>query len=181
MGRRGWLAMGLAVVVLLVVVAGGLGWRLVDGIRTATQAPLPDQADAIVVFAGEDRRFALGRQLAEEGRAPVLVLSAGRLPSVAEGWCEEQATSFEVVCLVPEPSSTGGEAAAFARLAEERGWASLIGVTGDYHAQRAGMLLSRCFGGDLSWALVAWPTPSWELTRSEALKTVGDWATTHRC
>lgn len=180
-GRRRLLAVGVGALTLLVLVTVVLGWRLVDGIRNATQGPLPDQADAIVVFAGEERRFELGRQLADQGRAPVLVLSAGALPGVADGWCEAQSSGFEVVCLVPEPASTGGEAAAFGQLAEERRWGTLIGVTGDYHAQRAGMLLSQCFGGEVSWALVDWPTPSRELTGSEFLKTIGDWVTSRDC
>lgn len=180
-GRRGLLAVGVGTVCLLVLVTGVLSWRLVDGIRNATQGPLPDRADAVLVFAGEQRRFELGRQLAEEGRAPVLVLSAGALPAVAEGWCDEQSPDFEVVCVVPEPASTGGEAAAFGRLADERGWSTLIAVTGDYHAQRAGMLLSRCSGGSVSWALVDWPTPPRDLTASEFLKTMGDWATSRDC
>lgn len=181
MGGRRLLVGGLAVLALLGVVVGVFGWRLVDGIRNATGDALPERADAVVVFAGEDRRFELGRQLVEDGRAPVLVLSASRLPAVAEGWCQERTKSFEVVCLTPEPSSTGGEAAAFTQLARKRRWVNLIGVTGDYHAQRAGMLLTRCFVGEVSWALVDWPTPPWELTGSEVVKTIGDWMTSRGC
>lgn len=174
----------VVVVSLVVLAAVGLavaGWRLVDGVRTASADPLAGPADAVVVFAGEDRRFELGRQLAEEGLAPVLVLSAGRLPEVAAGWCDEPPVEVEVVCLVPDPSSTAGEAAAFAGLAAERDWGSVIAVTGDYHAQRASMLLSRCFDGDLAWSLVDWPTPSWSLTMSEVTKTVADWVGSRRC
>ena len=177
---------GALVVMALVVavgVAGGivLGWRLLDGIRHPAATPMSGQADAVVVFAGEERRFALGRDLVEAGQAPVLVLSAARLPALVAGWCDEQPVDFEVVCVVPDPTSTSGEASAFAALASERGWGSLLGVTGDYHAQRAGLLLSRCFDGELSWALVDWPTPSWSLTWSEGTKTAGDWLLSRSC
>lgn len=195
---KGMRARGTAVAVaLLTVVAlvtgatAVVGWRLVDGIRSASSDSLPLPVDAVVVFAGEDRRFELGRELVEEGRAPVLVLSAGRLPKVAAGWCEawpfggdspdSDRRSVEVVCLTPDPSSTAGEAAAFAELAAERGWGSVLAVTGDYHAQRASMLLSRCYDGDVSWALVDWPSPSWSLTLSELTKTVGDWVVSRIC
>ena len=181
MRKRVVVAAGLGVVLLLVAGGGLAVWRLVDGIRNATQAPLPEQADAVMVFAGEERRFELGRQLVEEGRAPVLVLSAGRLPEVARDWCDEQPATFAVVCVAPAPVSTSGEATAFAQLARDRGWASLIGVTGDYHAQRADMLLSRCFEGEVAWGLVAWPSPPWDLTASETLKTMVDWAGSRSC
>lgn len=181
MGSRRALVAGLVVVTFAAVVIGVGFWRLVDGIRNPTVGPLPERADAVVVFAGEDRRFELGRQLVEEGRAPVLVLSASRLPPMAEGWCDEELTTFEVVCVIPESSSTAAEATVFARLARDREWGALLGVTGDYHAQRASMLLSRCFGGTASWSVVDWPTPPWALTRSEATKTLGDWLLSHEC
>ncbi len=181
----------LTVVALVTGATAVVGWRLVDGIRSASSDSLPLPVDAVVVFAGEDRRFELGRELVEDGAAPVLVLSAGRLPDVAEEWCKgapvptEEAdgvpSGVEVVCLVPEVSSTAGEAAAFGALATERGWERVVAVTGDYHAQRASMLLSRCYDGDLSWALVDWPSPSWSLTLSELTKTVGDWVVSRIC
>jgi len=78
----------LTVVALVTGATAVVGWRLVDGIRSASSDSLPLPVDAVVVFAGE--------------------------------------------------------AAAFGALATERGWERVVPVTGDYHAQRASMLLSRC-------------------------------------
>lgn len=172
---------GAAVLALGILMAAAGAWRLVDGIRNVPAEALPGRADAIVVFAGESDRFILGAELAQEGRAPVLVLSAARLPPQAEGWCEEPPAAVEVVCVVPRVDSTFGEAVAFADLARERGWGNVIGVTGNYHAQRAGMLLTRCFEGESRFALVDWPTPRWELTLDEARKTIGDWLWSRGC
>jgi len=180
--RRRWpVVVGVAVLGGVLLVSGMTAWRMVDGIRHAVSDPLPARADAVVVFAGEDDRFTLGRRLVEEGRAPVLVLSAGKLPAVASGWCGETRADVEVICVVPEEDATSGEARSFADLARAKGWDQLIGVTGDYHAQRAEMLLSRCYGGGLAMAVVDWPPPSRELTLDEARKTVGDWVLSRGC
>jgi uncharacterized SAM-binding protein YcdF (DUF218 family) len=144
-------------------------WSAVQGIRNPPVDQLPESADAIVVFAGEAGRFTLGRELAEAGRAPVLVLNATALPEVAEGWCDEGLGDVDVVCLVPADDSTRGESAAFGALAAERGWASLIGVTADYHVQRAGLWLERCFSGQVAMAQLHWGTPTATLTAREFL------------
>jgi uncharacterized SAM-binding protein YcdF (DUF218 family) len=37
----------------------------------------------------------------------------------------------------------------FAELADRKGWKSLVLVTSTYHLRRAGLLLDRCFGGQV--------------------------------
>jgi uncharacterized SAM-binding protein YcdF (DUF218 family) len=158
--------------VLFLVLVASVGvfiWSTVESIRNPTVDPLPSSADAVMVFAGEDARFTLGRELVEAGVAPVLVLNDVALPDVAAGWCDEEISGFEVVCLTPENGATRGEAQAFGALATDSGWESLVGVTGDYHQQRSKMLLERCFGGSVVFAQVAWPAPSFELVKSEVL------------
>ena len=142
---------------------------LAQQVRDPQMDQLPVRADAIVVFAGEDGRFELGRRLAEESLAPALVLNATDLPDVAKGWCGEQGLSFEVVCIEPDEGGTRGEARAFGRLAGERGWTSLVGVTGDYHTARAGLALRRCHDGPVSMAQLDWGAPPATLTMSELL------------
>lgn len=168
--------LALASVGLLLVATGVavIGWRVVDDIRNPSVAVAAASADAIVVFGGEERRFALARELVEAGRAPVLVLGAARLPRSAASWCDERTAAFEVVCVTPTEASTHSEVAAFGGLARRRAWDQIIGVTGNYHASRANMLLERCFDGQLSWELVDWSPLSWDLIKSEALKWTGN-------
>jgi uncharacterized SAM-binding protein YcdF (DUF218 family) len=154
---------------VLMVASAWFVWDAVQGIRNPPVDQLPERADAVVVFAGEDGRFTLGRELVESGRAPVLVLNATELPETAEGWCEGFSGDVEVICLFPEEDSTRGEAVAFGKLAEDQGWTSLIGVTGDYHVQRAGLWLQRCFPGEVAMAQLDWGTPSLTLSTSELL------------
>jgi len=149
-------------------------WDAVQGIRNPPVDELPDRADAVVVFAGEDGRFTLGRELVEAGRAPVLVLNSSSLPNVARNWCDETVEAFEVVCLVPSEDSTRGEGRAFGELAIERGWATLIGVTGDYHTQRAKLSLERCFPGELAMVQLNWESPPLPLVTSELMAYIAD-------
>ncbi|CAN5350298.1 hypothetical protein BH23ACT9_BH23ACT9_21820 [soil metagenome] len=50
----------------------------------------------------------------------------------------------------PDPPTTRGEAEAVARLGEEEGWTSVVVVTSDYHARRAGHLLRQCLDADVA-------------------------------
>ena len=54
-------------------------------------------------------------------------------------------------------------------MAKENGWTSIVAVTGDYHAQRARLRLSRCYDGDVAFANVEWGTPRGQLVRRETL------------
>ncbi len=83
------------------------------------------------------------------GVAPVLVISHGRDP----GWpqanrlCRHGGPGFRVVCFVPKPDSTQGEAETFGRLAAARRWRSVVVVTSTFHVTRARMLFKRCVDG----------------------------------
>jgi len=99
-------------------------------------------ADVIVSLDGDrPRRLRKAVELAAGGVAPTLVvvraeesapelLTAGDLP-------------FEVLSVVPDPSSTRGEARAVARLARERGWRRILVVTSSYHVPRARLIFQR--------------------------------------
>lgn len=144
-------------------------WSAVQAIHNPEAGPLPDRADAVVVFAGGLGRLELGRQLVEEGRVPVMVLNSTDFLAVDRGWCEQEVVDVEVICVLPSEDSTRGEARSFALLAEERGWTSLIGVTGDYHVHRAGLWLERCFSGEVAMAKRDWGTPPPAMTAKEFL------------
>lgn len=157
-----------ALVLVVVVSLGIFVWRTGEGIRNPEVDQLHQNADAVVVFAGEDARFTLGRELVESGVAQVLVLNASDLPDVASEWCVEQTDGFDIVCVVPSTDGTLGEGQAYGRLATERGWSSVVGVTGDYHVQRARLVLTQCFAGEVAMAQLGWGSPSVALIRKEA-------------
>lgn len=69
--------------------------------------------------------------------------------------CEEAG----VTCIAPDPETTQGEAEAFARLAEQRGWGSVTVVSQTSHLPRIRILMDRCFPGTVQ--VVAVPEPWW--------------------
>jgi hypothetical protein len=118
----------------------------------------PERADAVLVYAGEQARNRLALELVDDGMAEVLVVSFGSsYPDIAKR-CGEQ-NPIEVVCIVPEESTTRSEAAAFGELVEERGWRNVVAVTGDYHQARASMWAERCIDAEVSFVTVDWPRP----------------------
>jgi len=115
--------------------------------------PAVGKADAVVVLAGSaGPRLAKGLALVESGAAPVLVLSDGWSPTWPEAnrLCAGRPAAVPVVCLHPDPYSTRGEARGFARLAQARGWDSVIVVSSRYHTVRAKMIFERCFDGSVT-------------------------------
>jgi uncharacterized SAM-binding protein YcdF (DUF218 family) len=116
-------------------------------------------ADAVVVLSGgRSDRLPKGLKLVQDGVASTLVISDGRAPGYpqANKLCKG-GQPFKVVCFVPDPYSTRGEAETVERLARKHGWHSLVVVTSRYHVFRARVLFKRCFKGPLA---VTGSTPS---------------------
>ena len=119
----------------------------------------PAQADAIVMLAGRGDRLDVALQLAEQHRAPVLVVS--------QGWrgyggpCPPKTSDTTVICFDPEPADTRGEAEFVGRLAARYHWHVLVLVTDRAQDSRARILTGRCFGGSVSVATVSLPWWDW--------------------
>jgi uncharacterized SAM-binding protein YcdF (DUF218 family) len=108
----------------------------------------PGRADAVVVFAdGRARRIATGARLVAEGVAPVLVISDGGGADSLEARACRRGVGVPAVCVTPEEGTTEGEVRAFAGLAAERGWRSLVLVTSRHHLRRASLLMDQCYDG----------------------------------
>jgi uncharacterized SAM-binding protein YcdF (DUF218 family) len=108
----------------------------------------PGRADAVVVFAdGRARRIATGARLVAEGVAPVLVVSDGGAGHTLEARACRRGVGVPAVCVTPEEPTTDGEVRAFAGLAAERGWRSLVLVTSRHHLRRATWLMDQCYDG----------------------------------
>jgi uncharacterized SAM-binding protein YcdF (DUF218 family) len=109
------------------------------------------RADAVVVLdGGTGERLKKARALMARHVAPTLVISAGHEldPDEADGLCAKP-QAFEVVCFVPKPADTRGEARAFAMLARQHRWRHAVLVTSTYHVTRARRLVERCYDGHL--------------------------------
>jgi uncharacterized SAM-binding protein YcdF (DUF218 family) len=107
----------------------------------------PAHADAIVMLAGDGDTVGTAVQLADQHRAPVLVVSQGH-----EGYgdpCPPKPAGVELICFEPNPADTRGEAEFVGQLAERYHWNSIIVVTVRTQDTRARILIRRCFGGSV--------------------------------
>lgn len=103
-----------------------------------------EHADAVVVLGGAPDRLPVGQKLVAQGIAPTLVVSNS--PGVENARANKECktdTSPNVICFVPDPDDTRGEARAIANLVAKHGWTSIVVVTSTYHITRARVLVEQ--------------------------------------
>ena len=105
---------------------------------------VPRRSDAIVVLGGAGPRVPKGMALARAGYAPYLVISN---PNHLR--CPQPPRRTKVICFVPEPSTTQGEARDVAKMAREHNWHQIIVVPDKPQILRARIRFERCFHGTL--------------------------------
>lgn len=122
---------------------------------------LPERTDAVVMLAGPGNRIPAALRVADEGKAPVLVVSRGHLGY--GGPCPAGSVTPKVmlICFEPDPADTRGEVEYAARLARNRGWRSMALVTTRDQATRARILLRRCYGGAVYVTTAPLPWYEW--------------------
>jgi uncharacterized SAM-binding protein YcdF (DUF218 family) len=111
------------------------------------------KADAIVVLGGDkDGRIDYGFELARQGYADTVVVSNdyGENDPMIQQACSSGTETITVVCFIPDPWTTRGEAMFTAQLARERGWDHVIVVSWNYHMVRARYIFAKCFDGELT-------------------------------
>ncbi|WP_431233326.1 YdcF family protein [Mycolicibacterium psychrotolerans] len=113
------------------------------------------KADAIVVLGGDnDGRWEYGLNLARQGYASTVLLSnaySDRPADLSEfrQACASSTGTITVLCFIPDPFTTRGEAMYVARLAEQHNWSRVIVVSWNYHMVRARYVFHQCFTGDV--------------------------------
>ena len=120
----------------------------------------PGHVSAIVVLAGPGDRMPVALDLADSGRAPVLVVSQGY--EGYGGHCPPRPAQVRLICFDPNPPTTRGEAEYVGRLARQYHWTSVVVVASRPQATRARLLVERCFAGPVyiatgPIALHSWP------------------------
>jgi uncharacterized SAM-binding protein YcdF (DUF218 family) len=156
-GPRRWRRIALALLILVVVFCSMTLYLFVW-----PDTGMPARVDAIAILGGPGDRLGLGLRLAQQGRAPYVLLSEG-LPAdnLLASLCKPHG-SFTVICWNPIPGNTKGEAEFVGRLARQRHWTSVALVTTPDQAWRAALYVRRCYPGKiysvttpLSWS--QWP------------------------
>ena len=120
---------------------------------------MPAQVSAIVMLAGPGVRLPVALQLADEHRAPVLVVSQGH-----DGYgspCPLRPPGVQLICFDPDPPTTRGEAEYIGRLAKKYHWTAVVIVTSRPQATRARLLMERCFAGSVYSATGPVPVRNW--------------------
>ena len=121
---------------------------------------MPTQVSAIVMLSGPGVRLPVALQLADEHRAPVLVVSQGH-----DGYgspCPPRPAGVQLICFDPDPAHyprRGGKY--IGRLAKKYHWTSVVVVTSRPQATRARLLVGRCFPGPVYSATGPLPMRSW--------------------
>ncbi len=132
---RGVRRFGVAVLLIVVVLAGVSGWA---GIPRDDE--LPAEVDAVVALGGSAARVQLARDIAAAHEAH-LVLSAG---SIGVGQRDGLVCDLDAFCLHPEPNTTIGEARGMASLAGQHGWDTVVVATSKFHVNRSRLVFRQC-------------------------------------
>jgi uncharacterized SAM-binding protein YcdF (DUF218 family) len=155
--RKRWRVIATALLVLIVLFCGATVRLFV-----LPTTGMSTRVDAVVVLGGAGDRLGLGEQLAQQGRAPYLLVSNGLPIILPTGLCEPDHGSFTVICWNPSPGTTKGEAEFIGRMARQYHWTSVALVTTPDQAWRAALYVRRCYPGKiysmttpLSWS--QWP------------------------
>lgn len=127
------------------------------------------KADAIVVLGGDnDGRWEYGLDLARQGYASTVLLSnaySDRPTDLSEfrQACASSTATITVLCFIPDPFTTRGEAMYVARLAKQHNWTHVIVVSWNYHMVRARYIFHQCFDGDVTMRPVprSYDYPPW--------------------
>ena len=120
---------------------------------------MPARVSAVVMLAGPGDRLALAVRLAEEHRAPVLVISQGQ--HGYGGPCPATPPGVKLICFDPNPGNTRGEAEYLGRLARRYHWGSVALVTTRPQDIRARMIVQRCFPGPVYVVTAPLAAGSW--------------------
>ena len=137
----------LGVLIVAVLAWGTWAYAVVQTPRVDRAAPV----DAVLVLGGlnSPERTQRALDLVQAGLTRTVVISTprGYGDALAQRTCTSPPAGVDVVCFVPDPSTTRGEARELRKLAGERGWTRVAVVTSPYHVSRSRMIVDRCFAG----------------------------------
>jgi hypothetical protein len=120
---------------------------------------IPPTVSAIVSLDVPYGAVSAAVRLAEQHRAPYLVVSLGR-PQSSYG-CPPPVTGVKLICFNPDPATTQGEAQVVGRLARRYHWDSIAVVTITPQDTRARLRMERCFSGPVYVQATPIPGRAW--------------------
>lgn len=126
---------------------------------------MPARVDAIVMLDGIGDRLDTAVDLARERRAPFLVISY-TLNGPHDDWiggsvCAPKVTEVKVICFIPNPATTRGEAEFVGRVARQYHWHSVVLVATAPQDPVALLRTRRCFSGRVYIINASFPSSQW--------------------
>jgi len=127
---------------------------------------MPDRVDAIVLLNGPSdlNRLEKALDLARARRASFLVISYS--PEGPHWWsggsvCAPTVTEAKVICFIPNPDTTRGEAEFVGRIARQYHWHSIVVVATAPQDPVALLRTRRCFSGKIYVINASFPGSQW--------------------
>ena len=108
---------------------------------------MPSRVDAIVMLDSPGHPLGFAVRLAEQHRAPFLVVSQGT--PVSRDPCPRPVPGVSLICFNPTPPTTRGEAEFVGGLARKYHWRSVALVAIAPQDTRARLRVKRCFPGQV--------------------------------
>ncbi|PPF80027.1 YdcF family protein [Subtercola sp. Z020] len=140
----------IAVVLAIVINVGVAAVMLRVYVWPPTDAPAASDV-VYVIGPPTPTRLKIAERMVAQGLTSNVVVSVpanGQFAASTLAICTEPQT-FSVECVTPDPFTTQGEARMLRSLAAAHGWTSATVVTFTPHVERARILMSRCFSGQL--------------------------------
>ncbi len=150
--RRRWRPRHLVTAAVLLVVGStwfGLCLRYVAHPQIDPVEPV----DAMFVIGPIEPRWEQALARADEGVTPVVLatISVDRQGAAyPRQECTDPPEGYTIICVLPEPYTTRGEARVLAQYVRDNGWTHVAVFTSTQHAARARMLMDRCVPAQVS-------------------------------
>jgi hypothetical protein len=122
---------------------------------------MPARVSAIVMFNGPGDRLGTALGLAFAHRASTVVIARGSSYWGHGSVCAPTIPRVKVICFVPAPETTRGEAEYAGDLARRYHWHSIVLVATTPQNTRARLRLGRCFGGKIYVVDAPLPRHEW--------------------
>lgn len=147
-------------ILALIVVLAGLGAVTARWFVWPPQG-MPARVDAIVMLNGPGDRLDTALDLAWAHRAPMIVISRPTWQYGHGSVCAPKIPGVKVICFVPKPATTRGEAEFAGRLARRYQWRSVVLVAVTPQDTVARLRVGRCFSGKVYVVNAPLTAPEW--------------------
>jgi hypothetical protein len=154
-GRKVWHRILIAVVAALIALSAATARLFIWPAQG-----MPARVSAIVMLDSPGNVLSVAVRLAEQHRGTFLVVSRGS--SASHDPCPRPVPGVKLICFIPRPPTTLGEAEFVGQLADRYGWRSVALVAITPQDSRARLRVERCFAGHVyvvtaPIALASWP------------------------